>query len=90
MNVLILLQRNAENRSESIKEKLEEEISELEERKDELVQLSQIGDDLRFLQVCYDSPASFSYNNRIIADWRFGVGCKTCLPFGVRQFLRTK
>ncbi|XP_044198511.1 E3 ubiquitin-protein ligase TRIM11-like [Thunnus albacares] len=47
---LTLLQRKAENRSESIKEKLQEEISELEERKSELEQLSQIGDDLHLLQ----------------------------------------
>lgn len=54
VNCLTFLQSKAENRSESIKEKLEEEISQLEERKAELVQLSQMEDDLRLLQVCYD------------------------------------
>ncbi len=66
VNVLALLHRKAENRSESIKENLEEEISELEDRKYELEQLSQTGDDLRLLQV-FDSSSSFS-QNRIIAN----------------------
>lgn len=52
---LNLFHRKAGNRSESIKEKLQEEISDLEERQDELGQLSQMGDDdLHLLQVlCY-------------------------------------
>ncbi|XP_053199046.1 E3 ubiquitin-protein ligase TRIM21-like [Scomber japonicus] len=50
VTALTLLQRKAENRNESVKEKLEEELSELKERKSELEQLSQIGDDLCLLQ----------------------------------------
>lgn len=62
VTALALLQRKAENRNESVKEKLEEELSELRERKSELEQLSQIGDDICLLQVfCGIFSSAFSY-----------------------------
>ncbi|XP_047429402.1 E3 ubiquitin-protein ligase TRIM68-like isoform X2 [Mugil cephalus] len=50
VTALALLQRKTEKRREDMKEKLQEEIISLEERKEELDHLSKIGDDLRFLQ----------------------------------------
>lgn len=61
---LALLQRRVENRNVSLKEKLQEEIGELEERKSELEQLSQIGDDICLLQVRCGIILIFSHLER--------------------------
>lgn len=80
VTALTSLHKKAENHSESIKVKLQKEISELEERKDELEQLSQTGDDLHLLQVlCHIFSLFFSKqksNCRLeVLSWLFSIFC---------------
>ncbi|XP_008290285.1 E3 ubiquitin-protein ligase TRIM39-like [Stegastes partitus] len=79
---LMLLHRKGDNRSEALKEKLQEEICELEERKDELDHLSHIKDELRLLQSLHslsDPPSTkdwseiSAYNDSAVGTVRSGV-----------------
>lgn len=79
---LTLLHRKGENRREAIKDKLQEELSELEDRKDDLDHVSQIKDDLSLLQrlhslseppVTKDWSEISAYSDSAVGTVRSGV-----------------
>ncbi|XP_022061441.1 E3 ubiquitin-protein ligase TRIM39-like [Acanthochromis polyacanthus] len=93
LTVITALCRKNERRSETMKENLHEEISELEDRKDELDHLSQIKDDLRLLQRLHslsEPPTTKDwseisvYSDSAVGTVRSGVG-KFVLEFHNRM-----
>uniref|UniRef100_A0A3Q1BJ40 E3 ubiquitin-protein ligase TRIM39-like n=1 Tax=Amphiprion ocellaris TaxID=80972 RepID=A0A3Q1BJ40_AMPOC len=82
VSAITLLHSKSESRNETIKDNVQEEISELEDRKDELDHLSQIKDDIRLLQSLHslsEPPTTKNwseisiYSDSAVASVRNGV-----------------
>ncbi|XP_069578660.1 zinc finger protein RFP-like isoform X2 [Brachyistius frenatus] len=91
VTAVTMLHRKAEIRSESIKEKLQEEITDLEERKYKLDRLSQAEDDLRLLQSLSPSePPDTQDWSEISAYSDSAVGTVRCGLYGLLNELHSK